>query len=294
LLVTSRQFSCINPPQTSSSSRTLDVYQTGYKTKSVLCVPVPHGEVDRPLIGVVQLINKQGGACFDAEDEALLHDFCVHVGLALTALLLREDEQLFNRPMTLQEEEEDDDEEDSSDDDDYQSVPQDRQDLQAFTNQKLHLKGSRHDNNNNNGVAASSSTPPAVAQPTSSDRNQYAAPRRIVMDRTPQKKALSFSSSPSARTSSPVSLPGSRKRGHYSAIEEEEEEEDQTYRKRAHSPASPSSPSSPSSYSSPMKRGRMGDNGREAPRTSPTRRALPPPPPPSSLGYLQPNGCAVS
>lgn len=63
----------------------------------MLCAPVPHGEADRPLIGVVQLINKQGGGAFDAEDEALLHDFCVHVGLALTALLLRQDTPLFNR-----------------------------------------------------------------------------------------------------------------------------------------------------------------------------------------------------
>ncbi len=44
--------------------------QSGFKTHSVLCVPVP--TYDGKVTGVVQVINKEGGATFDAEDVELL------------------------------------------------------------------------------------------------------------------------------------------------------------------------------------------------------------------------------
>ena len=56
--------------------------QTGYMTKSLLCLPIT---VQGATIGVLQLVNKVGGggASFTAEDEARVRSFSVYCGLAL-------------------------------------------------------------------------------------------------------------------------------------------------------------------------------------------------------------------
>ena len=60
-------------------------HATGYKTKTMLCVPVldTYGEC----IGVIQIINKKEAPAFDGDDEKLLQDFSVHVSVALGRLL---------------------------------------------------------------------------------------------------------------------------------------------------------------------------------------------------------------
>ena len=55
--------------------------QTGYRTRSVLCMPVSgsHNE----LIGVIQVLNKKGRTGFDQEDESLLEGLNAHISVAL-------------------------------------------------------------------------------------------------------------------------------------------------------------------------------------------------------------------
>eukprot|EP01135_Chromosphaera_perkinsii_P008617 Nk52_evm59s1401 gene=Nk52_evmTU59s1401 len=55
--------------------------QTGYHTKSMLCMPIKVDE--ERIIGVVQLINKIGGDHFTADDEELFSTFAVFCGIAL-------------------------------------------------------------------------------------------------------------------------------------------------------------------------------------------------------------------
>jgi len=55
--------------------------RTGYRTRSILCVPVCEDR-QRPF-GVMTLLNKRGGVPFDARDEQRLGEFAASVGLVL-------------------------------------------------------------------------------------------------------------------------------------------------------------------------------------------------------------------
>ena len=58
--------------------------QTGYKTKSILCMPI---SIQGVIIGVMQMVNKVGEepaeTSFSAEDEEAFRLFSVYCGLAL-------------------------------------------------------------------------------------------------------------------------------------------------------------------------------------------------------------------
>ncbi|HEY9644071.1 MAG TPA: GAF domain-containing protein, partial [Coleofasciculaceae cyanobacterium] len=62
--------------------------QTGYQTRTILCMPVYNSE--GTLIGVTQLINKKQGS-FTTSDEEFMRAFNIHAGIAL------ENAQLFER-----------------------------------------------------------------------------------------------------------------------------------------------------------------------------------------------------
>lgn len=62
--------------------------QTGYKTRTILCMPIYNSE--GTLIGVTQLINKKQGS-FTTSDEEFMRAFNIHAGIAL------ENAQLFER-----------------------------------------------------------------------------------------------------------------------------------------------------------------------------------------------------
>jgi GAF domain len=53
-------------------NREIDV-QTGYRTKALLCMPIKDASGD--VVGVAQVINKQGDACFTANDEKVRGPF---------------------------------------------------------------------------------------------------------------------------------------------------------------------------------------------------------------------------
>jgi len=55
--------------------------QTGYRTRSLLCLPLVSS--NGKLIGVVQVLNKKGGSVFDERDESLLAAFGAHAAVAL-------------------------------------------------------------------------------------------------------------------------------------------------------------------------------------------------------------------
>lgn len=55
--------------------------QTGYRTRSILCMPLIGG--DDALIGVIQVLNKKSQRGFDREDESLLAGLNAHVAVAL-------------------------------------------------------------------------------------------------------------------------------------------------------------------------------------------------------------------
>jgi sigma-B regulation protein RsbU (phosphoserine phosphatase) len=55
--------------------------QTGYRTHSILCLPMTSS--NGRLIGVIEVLNKQGGGHFDHEDEALLGALGTHAAIAL-------------------------------------------------------------------------------------------------------------------------------------------------------------------------------------------------------------------
>ncbi len=66
--------------------------RTGYKTRSMLCVPVwePHApEENRRIIGVIQVLNKITGV-FDKEDEELLETLATQIAISLTNAWLYE------------------------------------------------------------------------------------------------------------------------------------------------------------------------------------------------------------
>ena len=54
---------------------------TGYKTRSVLCMPI-FGQ-NGTISGVVEIVNKRDGGSFDEHDEQLLEAFCSHIGIAV-------------------------------------------------------------------------------------------------------------------------------------------------------------------------------------------------------------------
>lgn len=60
---------------------------TGYRTRSMLVVPMRNPR--REIIGVVQVLNKQGGGYFTVEDEALLKALAAQAGITLEALRLQ-------------------------------------------------------------------------------------------------------------------------------------------------------------------------------------------------------------
>jgi sigma-B regulation protein RsbU (phosphoserine phosphatase) len=55
--------------------------KTGYRTRSVLCLPISNKEGE--LVGVIQCLNKKGGGPFDAHDERLLATLGAHAAVAL-------------------------------------------------------------------------------------------------------------------------------------------------------------------------------------------------------------------
>ena len=62
--------------------------QTGFRTKSMLCVAVPGFGTESKPIAVIQLINKLNGLSFDEDDEEALTDFCHEVSWALRGKML--------------------------------------------------------------------------------------------------------------------------------------------------------------------------------------------------------------
>lgn len=62
---------------------------TGYRTQSLLCVPVR--QPDGNIIGVLQVLNKVGGAAFDADDEELLLALAGQGAVAIANALHREE-----------------------------------------------------------------------------------------------------------------------------------------------------------------------------------------------------------
>jgi len=65
--------------------------QTGYRTKSVLCVPMTNKEGER--IGVIQVLNKKGDEAFDQEDEELLGALAGQAAVAVENSRLYEDQK---------------------------------------------------------------------------------------------------------------------------------------------------------------------------------------------------------
>lgn len=63
--------------------------QSGYRTRSILCTPMIGSSNN--LLGVVQVLNKTGGADFDAKDEALLDAFAAHAAVALERARARDE-----------------------------------------------------------------------------------------------------------------------------------------------------------------------------------------------------------
>src|SRR5262245_8939299 len=55
--------------------------QTGFRTRSVLCMPLSGSH--KELIGVIQVLNKKSRAGFDQEDESLLGGLNAHISVAL-------------------------------------------------------------------------------------------------------------------------------------------------------------------------------------------------------------------
>ncbi len=55
--------------------------RTGFRTRSILCVPVPDHE--GRITGVMQALNRRHGASFDGDDEALLGAMAAYVGVSV-------------------------------------------------------------------------------------------------------------------------------------------------------------------------------------------------------------------
>jgi len=65
--------------------------QTGYRTKSVLCVPMTNKEGER--IGVIQVLNKKSEEPFNEEDQELLHTLAGQAAVAVENSQLYEDQK---------------------------------------------------------------------------------------------------------------------------------------------------------------------------------------------------------
>ena len=63
--------------------------QTGYRTRSILCLPMISSSTGK-LIGVIQVLNKRGGRVFDERDESLLAALGAHAAVALERAQLTE------------------------------------------------------------------------------------------------------------------------------------------------------------------------------------------------------------
>jgi phosphoserine phosphatase len=83
--------------QTGKPARIADAYddprfnpefdrQTGYRTHSVLCLPLH--DLDKQVMGVLQVLNKKGGGSFSDYDEYLLSVLAAQAGVALTQAAL--------------------------------------------------------------------------------------------------------------------------------------------------------------------------------------------------------------
>jgi sigma-B regulation protein RsbU (phosphoserine phosphatase) len=55
--------------------------KSGFRTRSILTMPVVNQT--NGLVGVVQVLNKKSGSCFDREDEEFLAAMCAHIALAV-------------------------------------------------------------------------------------------------------------------------------------------------------------------------------------------------------------------
>jgi serine phosphatase RsbU (regulator of sigma subunit) len=62
--------------------------KTGYRTTSILCLPMI--SIDGNLVGVIQVLNKKGGGAFDKRDESLLEALGAHAAVALERARLTE------------------------------------------------------------------------------------------------------------------------------------------------------------------------------------------------------------
>jgi len=62
--------------------------QTGYRTSSILCLPLLG--IDGKLVGVIQVLNKKGGGVFGQRDESLLEALGSHAAVALERARLTE------------------------------------------------------------------------------------------------------------------------------------------------------------------------------------------------------------
>jgi adenylate cyclase len=56
--------------------------ETGYQTRNILCMPIFNTKGDR-VVAVVQLLNKQGDAAFNAQDEQRFREFADSIGIIL-------------------------------------------------------------------------------------------------------------------------------------------------------------------------------------------------------------------
>jgi sigma-B regulation protein RsbU (phosphoserine phosphatase) len=61
----------------------------GYRTTSLLCLPIRHH--NQEIVGVIQLLNKQGSAAFTKEDEDFLNKLSGHMAMALENARLHRD-----------------------------------------------------------------------------------------------------------------------------------------------------------------------------------------------------------
>ncbi|TMA58201.1 MAG: GAF domain-containing protein [Deltaproteobacteria bacterium] len=62
--------------------------QTGYRTRSILCLPMLSSK--GKLVGVIQVLNKKSGGVFDERDESLLAALAAHAAVALERAQLTE------------------------------------------------------------------------------------------------------------------------------------------------------------------------------------------------------------
>ncbi|XP_055601122.1 dual 3',5'-cyclic-AMP and -GMP phosphodiesterase 11 isoform X2 [Uranotaenia lowii] len=72
-------------------NREIDVH-TGYRTKALLCMPIKDASGD--VVGVAQVINKQGDQCFTAADEKVFASYLQFCGIGLRNAQLYEKSQL--------------------------------------------------------------------------------------------------------------------------------------------------------------------------------------------------------